>query len=83
MNTDTEKKLTFGQKHILKLVKRDVEESGWTKVSPMVAVLFTDEKNPGFMPRELCEFEFVGTEGWGRARLTQQGEELIRAMRWL
>lgn len=75
-------KLTAGEKHILTLIQRDAGADGWTRVSKVVAPLFTDKKIPcGVMPGALCEFE-PAAEG-GRARLTQLGKNLLEAMLWL
>lgn len=77
-------KLTAGEKHILQLIRRDAGADGWTTVSKAVAPLFTDKKIPcGTMPEALCEFEHIGTEGAGRARLTQKGIDVLDAMAWL
>lgn len=77
-------KLTAGEKHILKLIRRDADPEGWTPVSKAVAPLFTDKKIPcGTMPGALCEFEHVGDDGRGRARLTDEGKSVLDAMAWL
>ena len=78
------RRLTSGQRHLLSLLKQDAKEDGWAAVSKPVARLFTDKQIPGgAMPEELCEFEYVGTEGAGRARLTQKGEAVLEALQWL
>lgn len=71
-------KLDEGQKHILKLVARDVGADGWTPVS---ATLYPHLDKS--IPKELLDIELVGDEGRGRARLTGKGENLIDAMAWL
>jgi hypothetical protein len=78
------RKLTAGEKHILSLIRKDAGADGWAPVSKAVAPLFTDKKIPcGVMPDALCEFEHVGDEGRGRARLTTLGNNLLDAMAWL
>jgi hypothetical protein len=77
-------KLTAGEKHILQLIRRDTGADGWTPVSKAVAPLFVDKKIPcGTMPEALCEFERIGADGAGRARLTQKGIDVLDAMAWL
>lgn len=77
-------KLSGGKKHILSLIRKEADSDGWTPVSKAVAPLFTNEKIPGGMiPRELCEFEPVGDDGRGRARLTEAGINLLDALVWL
>ncbi len=70
------KKLEHHHKHILKLIAKDIEEDGWTPVSD--ALYPTLSKN---MPRELVEFD--GETGGYRARLTSEGQGVIKAMEWL
>lgn len=78
------RKLTAGEKHMLGLIRKDADAEGWAPVSKVVAPLFTDKKIPcGVMPGALCEFERVGDEGQGRARLTTLGNNLLDAMAWL
>jgi hypothetical protein len=78
----TPQKLTSGQKHILRLVRKGAASDGWAPVSKAVKPLFTDTNIPcGVMPGALVQFEAVG-EG-GRARLTELGNDLLEAMLWL
>lgn len=82
MNEHT--KLDGGQKHILSLIRKEAESDGWAPVSKAVAQLWLNPKLPSrSIPQELCEFETVGTDGAGRARLTQEGKNLLDAMAWL
>jgi hypothetical protein len=69
-------KLDAGNKHLLKLVMKGADDTGWAPVSKPVFPLVEA------MPKELIELEPVG-EGRGRARLTQQGKNLIDAMTWI
>ncbi len=77
-------KLSAGHKHILSLIVKGTGSDGWAPVSKAVAPVFTNKDIPGgAMPPELCEFELVGDEGLGRARLTEKGKNLLEAMLWL
>jgi len=77
------KRLTEGHKHMLRLVRRDAGENGWTRVSRAVAPLFEDPNiRGGRIPPELCEFESQD-DGSGYARLTAAGNGLLDAMVWL
>jgi hypothetical protein len=79
-----DQKLTAGQKNILQLIRKGAKEDGWAPVSKVVAPIFTNKDIPGgAMPAELCEFEPVGEDGRGRARLTQEGNSVLDAMAWL
>ena len=69
-------KLDNGQKHILRLIARDCDDEGWTAVSEALYPHLS--KN---MPSELVEFEKL--EIGGRARLTEEGHNVINAMKWL
>jgi len=71
-------KLDVGQKHLLRLIDKDAGADGWTPVSSVVYPLL--ETN---LPKELIVLERVGTEGRGRAKLTQHGESIVEAMAWL
>lgn len=71
-------KLDAGQKHLLRLVMKDADTDGWTPVSAQVFPLLSKA-----MPHDLVEMEAVGDEGRGRARLTDEGTNLIAAMAWL
>lgn len=78
------RKLTSGEQHVLTLIRKGAKEDGWAPVSKIVANLFTNPKMPGGpMPRELCEFEHVGDDGAGRARLTVEGKNFLDALAWI
>ena len=62
--------LNMGQKHLLRLIKKGRGEDGWTKVSPMVLPLMKT------VPEALAVTEST-EEGWGRAKLTEAGENII------
>lgn len=80
----TPEKLTPGQFHILKLIRKEADAEGWAPISKAVAPLFTDRDiRGGVMPQPLCVFEPVGNEGRGRARLTQLGINVLDAAAWL
>ena len=69
-------KLDIQHKHIMKLIDRDCDENGWAKVSnQLYPHLF---KN---MPAELIELG--GEFGNYKARLTDQGKNMLDAMAWL
>lgn len=83
-SADEPRKLTAGEQHILRLIRKDADAEGWAPVSRIVATLFTNEKLPnGPMPRVLCEFETVGDDGRGRARLTVAGNAFLDSLAWL
>lgn len=69
-------KLKAQHKHIMRLIDRDADEAGWAKVSE--SLYPTLSKN---MPPELIEFEKLNKGG--RARLTEQGRDVLDAMQWL
>lgn len=69
-------KLDIQHKHILKLIARDRDSEGWAKVSDQLYPVLS--KN---IPTELAEFE-KQKEG-SRARLTDEGESVLNAMKWL
>lgn len=71
------KKLDDREKHFLRLITKGVAADGWAPVSKPVYPLVTK------MPHELVEFEPVGDDGLGRARLTTEGSSVLRAMEWL
>ena len=71
------KKLDGGEKNFLRLIAKGAGADGWASVSRPIYPLVTK------MPRELVEFEPVGDEGRGRARLTDEGTSILRAMEWL
>ena len=75
------RKLTTGEKHILTLIGKGADAEGWAPVSAIVASVFTG--SVGQMPRALCEFEHVGEDGRGRARLTVAGNALLDSLAWL
>lgn len=78
------RKLTAGEQHVLTLIRKGADSEGWAPVSKIVAGLFTNPKMAGGpMPRELCEFEHVGNDGSGRARLTDAGRNLLESLAWL
>ncbi len=70
-------KLTAGQRHLLLLIEKDKNSEGWTKVSGML--MKTVES---LAPKPLVELEPL-QDGGGRARLTQEGAEVVNAMKWL
>ena len=69
-------KLDYNQKYALCLIKKDADEEGWAPISNELfnLVLF-------LIPEDLAIFEKVETGG--RARLTQEGNNLLSAMEWL
>jgi hypothetical protein len=69
-------KLEIQHKHILKLIARDCDEEGWAAVSETLYPYLS--KN---IPAELAKFEKLSTGG--RARLTEEGQNVINAMEWL
>lgn len=69
-------KINEGQKHILRLIQHDADSTGWAPVSDVLIEFLTK-----YMPGELAEFERL--EEGGRARLTEQGNNLLVAMEWL
>jgi hypothetical protein len=73
-----QRKLTAGEKHFLKLIQEGQNcPNGWAPVSVVLVGLVER------LPPELVEWDYVGTEGNGRAKLTKQGENLMAAMAWL
>lgn len=79
-----QQKLDAGQKNILSLIRKGADADGWAPVSKAVAPMFGAPKPPWRgIPNELCEFELVGNTGAGRARLTEEGNNLLNAMKWL
>jgi hypothetical protein len=81
-SSEQESKLSAGQIHMLKLLRKEQDADGWASVSKAVAPLFI-ESRVGRMPTALCEFERVGADGAGRARLTTEGNNVLNAMVWL
>lgn len=74
--TTGKQKLEPQQFHIIKLVGRDRCANGWATVSTLLFPILSEA-----MPSELVVFE--ETETGGRARLTEEGECVLRAMNWL
>ena len=71
------KKLNSGEKHFLRLIASgQADNGGWAKVSKTLYPLVQK------MPPELVEHE-PAEDGWGRARLTPQGEAVLEAMEWV
>jgi hypothetical protein len=72
------RKLTAVEKHFLKLIQEGQNcPNGWATVS---AILVGPVEK---LPPELVEWDYVGEEGGGRARLSKRGEELMASMAWL
>lgn len=69
-------KLDTHHRHILRLIKRDRNDSGWATVSEALYKPLVSS-----MPYELVVFEKL--EKGGRARLTDLGEKVLDAMAWL
>lgn len=70
-------KLEHHHRHILKLMARDAGEDEWVQISEKLFPVVSRD-----FPPELAEFEKLDTGG-GRARLTNEGKNLISAMEWL
>lgn len=71
-------KLDSGQRHFLRLIEKGQQcPSGWCPISK---TLFTLVQKT--MPEELVEYHPT-EDGGGRAKLTQEGENLLSAMEWL
>ncbi len=72
-------KLNAGHKHMLKLIDKDKKSDGWTVVS--------DRAYPQLfkvMPSELVEFSgSAGSAGSYKAKLTTEGQNILKAMAWL
>lgn len=77
------RKLTAGEQHVLKLVRKEADSEGWAHVSKIVAQLFVSHHGFSPIPKQLCEFQFVGDEGRGIARLTLAGNALLDSLAWL
>jgi hypothetical protein len=78
------KKLSPGHQNVLRLIRKGEGADGWAPVSKQVAPIFAEKEIPGgAVPAELCEFEYVGDDGRGRARLTDEGNAVLDAMGWL
>jgi len=67
-------KLTAGHKNLLPLIHRDIDAEGWTPVSAQVLPLILA------LPSELVTI--VLQDSGARVRLTQEGENVMRAMKW-
>lgn len=70
------KKLDMQHRHIMRLIDRDKKSDGFAPVSDQLFPVLS--KN---MPPELVEFS--GSPGCYRARLTEEGNNVQRAMKWL
>ena len=69
-------KLEHQHKHVMSLIRRDADKDGWTTVSEKLYPVLS-----GAIPSELAEFE--ETENGCRARLTEEGNNVLDAMKWL
>jgi hypothetical protein len=69
-------KLDAGQKNLLRLCKEEADAEGWAKISATIYPHFVK-----MIPPELVEME--KTEDGGRARLTEQGLDVLFAMQYL
>lgn len=67
------KKLTGGQKHILKLIEK---KNGYAYVSNFLYYPLLRE-----MPKRLVKFKIV--MGQGYAELTEEGKSVLNTMKWL
>ena len=70
-------KLDMQHRHIMNLIERDRNEDGWAKVSKSL-FKHLDEN----MPKELVIIEKT-IDGGGRIRLTEEGQNVLNAMKWL
>lgn len=68
-------RLQVQHKHIMRLIKRDCDLDGWATVSKVLYPML--KKN---MPERLIEFD--DSDGL-RAKLTDEGENVLAAMEWL
>lgn len=73
---DDVRKLTAGELHLLKLIRRDADVDGWAPISAAVYPLV----HP--LPRRLIEC-LPFADGTGSARLTEEGRGVLNAMVWL
>lgn len=69
-------KLTYGQKHILELIARDKKYDGYAVIGESLYKVVSSD-----IPAELVIFEKL--EFGGRAKLTDEGEAVVKAMKWL
>ena len=81
-----DKKLTSGQRNVLRLIVKGADADGWATVSKAVLPIVET------MPKELVELKTTptGTElkttplgTGGLAKLTTTGQQVIDAMEWL
>jgi len=68
---DKHVKLDSGQKHLLRLIRRDCHTDGWTTVSEKVLPLVE------MLPSQLVRIGPLG------AQLTPEGSSVVSAMDWL
>jgi len=76
MTTKPKQPLRHEQKHILKLIAKDANSDGWASVSEQLYKVLSSN-----VPTELTTFERL--ESGGRARLTEEGQGVIRSLQWL
>ena len=69
-------KLEAQHKHIMRLIARDCDDDGWAVISEQLYLPLSEN-----MPDELMTFEKL--EVGGRARLTEEGNNVLSAMDWL
>jgi len=70
------KKLEPEHKHILKLIHRDSDITGWTAINKNLFPILANN-----ISLELVIFE--KTKDGGRAKLTENGEKVVYAMDWI
>lgn len=70
------RKLDAGQRHVLKIIERDKNAEGWTSVSKVLYPSLVAS-----IPKQLAIFE--QKDSGFRAKLTDEGRSLLRAMEWL
>ncbi len=63
-------------KHILTLIGRDADDEGWCVVSEQLYPVLSEN-----MPTDLVIFEKL--DAGARARLTEEGKNVLSAMKWL
>lgn len=68
--------LDIQHKHVMKLIARDCNDDGWASISESLYPSIS-----GALPPELVELEKL--EHGGRARLTDEGNNILSAMKWL
>lgn len=71
------KKLNPAQRHILRLMAKDRDKTGWTKVSPSIFKQISEA-----IPPELAIFR-MDDKGEAKACLTEKGQAIVDAMEWL